>query len=236
MARGRRRRQPDAACDIQVREFRDGQCQRRARRVALATGVARDHHLAARDLVLHLPRDLVPGRHPAPERGAPAPGTQLRALHSSLPATDCRADHPLQGHRRPDWIARATLWRCRRGNTALRPRPRQKDARGQYAGARRGPGIRHCARRAHHAGRVAGSRLLCVADLLRLFRLLGHGDRADAHVRISRARELQLSLCLAVGARILAAMAHLPVEFLPRLSVHPPGWETSAERRALTST
>src|ERR1700674_2288857 len=70
---------------------------------------------------------------------------------------------------------------------------------------------------------MAGARLLRAADLFRLLRLLRHGHRTHAHVRISSPREFQLPLYFAVGARILAALAHLVVEFLPGLSVHPAG-------------
>ena len=56
-----------------------------------------------------------------------------------------------------------------------------------------------------------GGGLLHAADLFRLLRLFGHGDRARPHVRLPLPGELQLPVHRAVGAGILAALAHVAV-------------------------
>ena len=59
------------------------------------------------------------------------------------------------------------------------------------------------------------------ADLLRLLRLLRHGHRPGADVRLRLPRELRLALPRRSHHRVLAALAHLAVELVPRLPLHP---------------
>ena len=61
--------------------------------------------------------------------------------------------------------------------------------------------LRAAGGRADHAARLARPRLLHAADLLRLLRLLRHGDRPDAHVRLPHPRELQLPVHRAQSIR-----------------------------------
>ena len=65
-----------------------------------------------------------------------------------------------------------------------------------------------------------GVALLHRPDLLRFLRLLGHGERTVPAVRLSHHQQLRLSLHRAVDAGVLAALAHLAVELVPRLSLH----------------
>ena len=62
---------------------------------------------------------------------------------------------------------------------------------------------------------LARGPLLHAADLLRLLRLLRHGDRARAHARVHVPRELRLPLHVAIDPRVLAALAHLTLELVP---------------------
>ncbi len=64
---------------------------------------------------------------------------------------------------------------------------------------------------ADRGARVARDGLLRDPDLLRLLRLLGHGDRARAHVRLPLPRELPISLLGAIDPGLLAPLAHLAV-------------------------
>ena len=89
-------------------------------------------------------------------------------------------------------------------------------------------------RQLHHGARLAGPRLLHAADLFRLLRLLGHGARPDAAVRLPDPRELQLSLRLAIDPRVLAALAYLAVELVPRLPVRPARRQPPRHRHAPT--
>ena len=68
--------------------------------------------------------------------------------------------------------------------------------------------------------RVARHRLLHAADLLRLLRLLGHGDRPRPDVRLPLSGELPLAVHRRQRAGVLAALAHLAVVLVPRLPLH----------------
>ena len=66
--------------------------------------------VADRDLVLHVPRDLVRRRRlPRPRDGAEEPGAR-RAVPAAVSAADRRADHPLPRDRRPARARAASRW------------------------------------------------------------------------------------------------------------------------------
>ena len=73
------------------------------------------------------------------------------------------------------------------------------------------------AARADAPARVARHRLLHAADLLRFLRLLRHGDRPRAHVRLPVPRELPVPLHRRHRAGVLAALAHVALDLVPRL-------------------
>src|SRR5262249_38153420 len=69
--------------------------------------------------------------------------------------------------------------------------------------------------------RVARRRLLRAADLLRFLRLLRHGHRLGPAIWLRTDREFLLPLRRGIDHRLLAALAHLAVELVPRLRLHP---------------
>ena len=77
-------------------------------------------------------------------------------------------------------------------------------------------------RRRHDDGDRLGRRAgLHGAALLRLLRLLGHGDRPRADDRLPAAGELRPAVLGGVDHRLLAALAHVAVALVPRLRLHP---------------
>ena len=70
-------------------------------------------------------------------------------------------------------------------------------------------------------GRLVRRRRLRLPDLLRLLRLLGHGDRPRADARLRLPEELRLALPVAVDHRVLAPLAHLAVHLAARLPLRP---------------
>ena len=80
--------------------------------------------------------------------------------------------------------------------------------------------------------RLARHRLLHAADLLRLLRLLRHGDRPRPDVRLPLPRELPLAVHRRQRAGVLAPLAHLAVDLVPRLPVHPARRQPRQRRRA----
>ena len=91
---------------------------------------------------------------------------------------------------------------------------------GAHRQRRRRPGgrdLRHAGRSAERRARLARRRLLHAADLLRFLRLLRHGDRPRADVRLPLSGELPLALHRRDRAGVLAALAHLAVDVVPRL-------------------
>ncbi|CAA9333937.1 MAG: Probable poly(beta-D-mannuronate) O-acetylase, partial [uncultured Frankineae bacterium] len=111
--------------------------------------------------------------------------------------------------------------RLRGGLPALRPRPDQEGRRRRRAVAGGRRGLRPARGPAHDLGGVARRAGLHAADLLRLLRLLRHGDRARPHDRLPAARELLPSVLRGVGHRLLAPLAHVAVALVPRLRLHP---------------
>ena len=149
---------------------------------------------------------------------------RLRALHPALPAAHRRADHPLPRHRRRSSRARV------HGSTTFAYGVRRfvlglgkKVLIANTLAAAGRPDLRAAGRRSSTAPRrLARARLLHAADLLRLLRLLGHGDRprracsASASSRTSTTRTSRAAI-----TRVLAALAHLAVDLVPRLPLHP---------------
>ena len=88
-----------------------------------------------------------------------------------------------------------------------------------------------------HGARLARRRLLHAADLLRLLRLLRHGDRprprcsASASPRTSTTRTSSRSI-----HGLLAALAHVAVDLVPRLRLHPARRQPGVAGREPTST
>ena len=74
-----------------------------------------------------------------------------------------------------------------------------------------------------HGRRLGGHRRLCLPDLLRLLRLLRHGDRPGPDAGLRLRQELRFAVPVAVDHRILAALAHLAVHLAARLPLHPAG-------------
>ena len=176
-----------------------------------------------RDLVLHLPGDLlrggrVPGRdprRPARGRGDP-PGV--------LPAPRGRADRAGERAAPPAAHAARSAHRARRpGDLPDRRRPAQEDGDRRRAGAAGGrPGLQRS------RGALGGrdhARVLRVrrADLLRLLRLHGPGDRACAAARLPAASELQPPVPRALAPGLLAPLAHDALALAARLPLHPAG-------------
>ncbi len=82
--------------------------------------------------------------------------------------------------------------------------------------------------------RVARRGLLHAADLLRLLRLLGHGDRPRADVRLPLPGELPLALRRGERAGLLAALAHLALDLVPRLPLRAARRQPRVAARART--
>ena len=69
------------------------------------------------------------------------------------------------------------------------------------------------------ARRLVRRHRLCLPDLLRFQRLLGHGDRARPDDGIRVRQEFRFAVQVAIDHRILAALAHFALDLLARLSV-----------------
>ena len=144
------------------------------------------------------------------------------ALPAALPAADRRPDHPLPRHRRPARAARRVDRRLRLRRAPLRRSASRKKV--LIANVVAGPADKIFgmpAGRAVRRARLARHRLLHAADLLRLLRLLGHGDRPRPDVRLPLSRELPLAVRRRPASGVLAALAHLAVDLVPRLPLHP---------------
>ena len=74
-------------------------------------------------------------------------------------------------------------------------------------------------------------------DLLRLLRLLRHGDRPRAHVRLPASRRTSTARTRRLlDHRLLAALAHHAVALVPRLPLHPARRQPRPSRADRTST
>ena len=73
-------------------------------------------------------------------------------------------------------------------------------------------------------------------DLLRLLRLLRHGDRPRPDVRLPVAGELRPAVLGGVDHRLLAPLAHVAVALVPRLRLHPARRQPRRARPRRTAT
>ena len=165
---------------------------------ALGAPAARRAARAAADrhLVLHVSRDLVrrrrlPARRDRRRRARCTRRSTCCSFRSSSPdRSSATATSPISSR---GGVVSLDDFAVRR--PPLRHRPRQEGADRQR---RRRPGrsdLRACRSRELDAGpRLARHRLLHAADLLRLLRLLRHGDRPRPDVRLPLSRELPLAL------------------------------------------
>ena len=199
--------QPRPARAVQVQRLRLRGRQRPVRDLPDRAGPA----LAAdRHLVLHLPDDLlrdrrVPRRAPGPALVVQVPAVRQPVSPSSSPGRSSAT---------PTSPARSTIAR-----TAWPTRP-PGSAGSARACSRRSasptsPGSWCCRPwprtppSCRSPRRWLGLLMLLAADLLRLLRLLRHGDRARADLRVPLPRELQSPLHRPLGPGLLAALAHL---------------------------
>ena len=86
------------------------------------------------------------------------------------------------------------------------------------------------------ARRLVRRRRVRVPDLLRLQRLLGHGDRPRSDARLRVRQELRLALPRAVDHRVLAPLAHLAVDLAARLPLRAARRQSQRDALAPTST
>ncbi len=81
-----------------------------------------------------------------------------------------------------------------------------------------------------------GTLAYTLRDLLRLLRLLRHGDRPRSHARLQVSAELRPTVPLAQHDGILAPLAHDLVTLVPRLPLYPAGWKSRRSSCAPMST
>ena len=199
----------------------------RGRRRRLGLGMAPHRQRAARGAaarhqLLHLRGDeLLDRRLPRPG-AADAQLRRLRLLRLDVAAARRRTDRALHRDRRPARRPpRTRSPRFARGVGVLRRRAGEEGAAREPVRQDR----RHRVRRrvVDHARRLVRARRLRVPDLLRLLRLLGHGDRARPDARLRLPQELRRALPLALDHRVLAALAHLALDLAARLPLRPAG-------------
>ena len=118
---------------------------------------------------------------------------------------------------RRDRLAR----RLRLRHPALHHRPREEGADRQHRRRAGGQDLRDAVRRALARPRLARHRLLHAADLFRFLRLFRHGDRPRPDVRLPLPRELPLAVHRRQRPGVLAPLAHLAVDVVSRLPLHP---------------
>ena len=177
---------------------------------------------ADRHLVLHLPRDLVRHRRLAARRdGAEEPGAR-GALPAAVPAADRRPDHPLPRHRRSARAARRVDRRLRLRRAPIRHRPRQEGADRQR---RRRPGRQDLRDAVRASSSPAHAWLGIVCYTLQIyFDFSGYSDMAIGLGRMFGFRFPENFRWPYVGDQrdgVLAALAHLAVDLVPRLPLHP---------------
>ena len=198
-----------------------------------SASVLPEHHPARGHLVLRLPEpELLRGPLPRPrEARGVVPGLHL--LRVALPASRGGTDRALRHHRRPDAASRAHGGRIFAGTHALQLRSGEEDpARGPHGHHRR-QRLRGGGGEPLHVRGVGGHRGVCLPDLLRLQRLLGHGDRPGEDAWLLLRGELQLALQEREHHRVLAALAHVALDLPARLPLHPAGWQPAGHRAHL---
>ena len=213
-------REPRRPRVLQVRELRARQLERRRRDAR--RGGARGRRVPAgrapaRNQLLHLPIDELHDRRVPRARARDHALRRLRLLCVALHAARRRPDPALLGGCR-------SARRPAPGPEPLRTRRRALLARDGEEGAARKPGregrgplLRGAV--AVGAGCLVGGARVRVPDLLRLLRLLGHGDRPRAALRLRVPEELRRSVPKPFVDRVLAALAHLALRIPARLPV-----------------
>jgi hypothetical protein len=210
MGGGRGGRQPGHTGLLQVRQLRCGQHQCCARGDGLRALPVHRGDPADRYFLLHLPVDQLPDRRaPQGHRANPQPG-RLRRLHRPLPATDRRPRAALQGHGRPVHQSYPQPGQVLRRRHTLHAGLRQEGVHRRQPGATGRPLLRPG--EPQHRRRLAGHGRLHRAAVLRLLRLQRYGHRPRPDDGFPLRRELQPALYQPVDHRVLAALAHQPVE------------------------
>ena len=177
------------------------------------------HRPAARHLVLHVHGDGLRRRRVPRRHGAGRQPGRLRALRRLLPAPRGRTDPAGAG---VDAAVRGAAHDPARGSVdrrlADRHRPLQEDRRRRQPVA---DGRRRVRTGVSGRGRRRADRdlRLRAADLRRLRRLLRHGAGPLAAVRHRAQRQLPLPVRGDQPARVLAPLAHQPVDVAARLPV-----------------
>ena len=164
-----------------------------------------------------------------------APLHRLHVLRGVLPRSGRGPDHPLRRARRADARPRSTRSTSSRAASpsSRSAWPRRSSSRTRWATSPTPRSPRaplHCARRLVRRVRLR------VPDLLRLLRLLRHGGRARADDGLRPHPELRLALQGRQHHRLLAALAHQPVDLAARLPLHPARRQPPAASGAPTST
>ena len=212
-------RQPGPPRRLQVQRLRGRQREHAARvdRGAVARPPGADP--APRHLVLHVSRGVLPdGRLPRQGPGTAEPARR-GAVHRAVPAAHRGADRPVRDHRAADRAAPHDVGRPRVGDPAVRGGAGEEGAHRQYTGQAGGCGVRCAALGAVGRSRLARRRLLCAPDLLRLLGLLGHGHRTRPDLRVPTSRRTFAIPRVALAHRVLATVAHLALDLVPRLPV-----------------
>ena len=115
----------------------------------------------------------------------------------------------------------AAARRLRRRLAPLRARASRRRCSSPTRRAGRRRRLRRCPEHLTTPTAWLGALAYTRADLLRLLRLLRHGDRARADVRLPLPGELRPPVLVRLDHRLLAALAHDAVALVPRLRLHP---------------
>ena len=223
LGRRRHRPQPDPAAAVQVQRLRDRD-PGDGRRPVAETRRQILLRPAARHLVLHLPRALVPDRRLPRRRAGRAqrprlsrctspcsrsssPGRSIRYKTSPAQLAGPRDRHRADGVRHSLFVIGLVKKVADRRTRLARSRRRGLRAAARTSSRRRSPGS-------------ASSATRCQI----YFDFSGYSDMAiglGAHDRLQLPEQFQLPLHRRVDHRVLAPLAHLPVDLVPRLPLHP---------------
>ena len=132
-----------------------------------------------------------------------------RAVPVPVSAADRGTDHPLPRDCEPARPSGRDERGIRGRRLPLHDRPRQESSDREHRRGCGGRDLRHARRAAHRGARLDRGDLLHAPDLLRLLRVLRHGDRPWRDVRIQVPGELQLPLRRAERPGVLAEVAHV---------------------------
>ena len=239
LARARASPATSGARGVQVRELRRRQRQRAARRSSASRrSRSRRSRCRSASRSSRSTRSRTSSTSTSATRSAERNLPRLRALHPALPAADRRADHPLARHRRRSSRAREQrLADFAYGVAPLRARPRQEGADRQHA--RRGrPTSIFALPAAELTTPLAWLGLACYT-LQIYFDFSGYSDMAIGLVRMFGFRFLEnfnYPYIARSDPRVLAALAHLAVELVPRLPLHPARRQPRGARARLRAT